>query len=84
MSKQNYLFLSFKFQSNKKELFSWKELLLNLKERVIVITGASSGIGEAMARQFGEAGAGVVLLARRYEPIEEIANQINDKGGLYF
>ncbi len=54
---------------------------MNLKGRVIVITGASSGIGEAMARQFGEAGAGVALLARRYERIEQLANQINDKGG---
>lgn len=53
----------------------------NIKDKVIVITGASSGMGEAAARHLAKKGARVVLAARRAERIEIIANDINDEGG---
>ena len=44
--------------------------------RTVVVTGASSGIGEATARQFAEAGATVVLVARRTEELERVAGEV--------
>ena len=43
-----------------------------LDNKVAVITGASSGIGAALAQAFSEAGAGLALLARRAERLEEV------------
>lgn len=51
-------------------------------DKVIVITGASSGIGEGMARELGNAGAKVLLGARRRERIEAIAADIRSAGGI--
>ncbi len=50
--------------------------MADLAGRTVVVTGASSGIGAAAARAFAEAGANVVLLARREEKIAEIAGEI--------
>ena len=52
-----------------------------LKDRVIVITGASSGIGEAMAKEYAKAGAKVVLGARRQEELKRVADDITARGG---
>jgi short-subunit dehydrogenase len=52
-----------------------------LAEQIIVITGASSGIGLATARRAAEAGAQVVLVARNKEALEEAAEQIRLRGG---
>ncbi|MBB5781395.1 SDR family oxidoreductase [Nonomuraea jabiensis] len=49
--------------------------------KVVAITGASSGIGEATARLLAERGAAVVLGARRTQRLDEIARQIRDRGG---
>jgi NAD(P)-dependent dehydrogenase (short-subunit alcohol dehydrogenase family) len=49
-----------------------------LKNRVVLITGASSGIGEAAARAFEHAGARVVLVARRKEKLDAIASTLKD------
>jgi 3-hydroxy acid dehydrogenase / malonic semialdehyde reductase len=46
-----------------------------MKDETVFITGASSGIGHAAARRFHELGARVVLLARRREPLEELADE---------
>lgn len=48
---------------------------------VLLITGASSGIGAATARYFGSRGYRVVLAARRLERLEELADEINQAGG---
>jgi NAD(P)-dependent dehydrogenase (short-subunit alcohol dehydrogenase family) len=53
----------------------------NIKGKVVVITGASSGIGEAAAKHLSELGATVVLGARRANRIEKLAKEINDNGG---
>ena len=54
--------------------------MFNLKGRVAVITGASSGLGSQMARGFAEAGADLVILARRIERLEELKVELEQKG----
>jgi NADP-dependent 3-hydroxy acid dehydrogenase YdfG len=49
--------------------------------KVVAITGASSGIGEATARVLGERGAKVVLGARRVAQLDEIAAELRHRGG---
>ena len=56
--------------------------MLPITEKVIVITGASSGIGEATARLLASQGARVVLGARRRERLESLAASIRNQGGL--
>lgn len=50
-------------------------------EKVVLITGASSGIGQGIARELGAAGARVLLGARRTDRIEALAAEINAGGG---
>jgi len=52
----------------------------NIKGKVIVITGASSGIGEATALLLAERGAKVVLGARRLDRLEALATRISEAG----
>lgn len=54
---------------------------LKIEGKVIAITGASSGIGEAIARHLASQGAKVVLGARRLNKLEEITSSIKEKGG---
>jgi len=49
--------------------------------KVAWVTGAGSGIGEAVALMLAEEGATVVLTGRRREPLEAVFARINDKGG---
>ncbi|MCM3628316.1 SDR family oxidoreductase [Paenibacillus glycanilyticus] len=53
----------------------------NIKNKVVVITGASSGIGEAAAKLLAQHGAKVVLAARREERLHAIVNDIKQSGG---
>jgi NADP-dependent 3-hydroxy acid dehydrogenase YdfG len=53
----------------------------NIEGKIVVITGASSGLGEATALHLSERGASVVLGARRSDRIEALAQAIQDKGG---
>ncbi|NEN25904.1 SDR family NAD(P)-dependent oxidoreductase [Cryomorpha ignava] len=55
--------------------------MTNTKENVVWITGASSGIGKAMAFEWARLGYKVVLSARRKELLEEIALEIKNSGG---
>jgi len=52
-----------------------------LKNKVVLITGASSGFGAAAAKQFAQEGCKIVLAARRIERLEEMANEMNARGG---
>ncbi|AEF22796.1 SDR family oxidoreductase [Pseudomonas fulva] len=53
----------------------------NIQEKVVLITGASSGIGEGCARLLAEKGARVVLGARRVERLEQLVEDIRAAGG---
>ncbi|MGW2747926.1 SDR family oxidoreductase [Streptomyces sp. NPDC001450] len=53
----------------------------NLSGRTAVVTGAASGIGEAVARQLAAQGARVALFARRADRLETVAGKIRAEGG---
>lgn len=55
--------------------------MFNVENKVVVITGASSGIGEASAKLLAHHGAKVVLGARRTERLEKIVEAIHREGG---
>ena len=56
----------------------------NIAGKVVVITGASSGLGEASARHLAERGATVVLGARRIERLQTLVDEITEAGGQAF
>jgi NADP-dependent 3-hydroxy acid dehydrogenase YdfG len=53
----------------------------NIEGRVVVITGASSGLGEATARHLSSLGASVVLGARRVDRLHSLADELTRRGG---
>ena len=50
--------------------------MTNIANQIVLVTGASSGIGEATARQFSEAGAKVIIAARREEHLKKLASKL--------
>lgn len=55
--------------------------MFSLKDRTVLVTGASAGIGEACARLFAEAGARLILAARRAEKLTTLATSLNETYG---
>ncbi len=66
------------------DLFKDRSLRGNVEGKVIVITGASSGIGKASALKLAEAGAEVVLVARSMEKLVETQEEISELGGVSY
>jgi NAD(P)-dependent dehydrogenase (short-subunit alcohol dehydrogenase family) len=64
------------------DLFKDRSLRGAVEGKVVVITGASSGIGEAVALRVGEAGGIAVLVARSEDKLNEVKSQIEDAGGV--
>lgn len=55
--------------------------MIDLKDKVVLITGASSGFGYDAAHLFAQAGCRVVLAARRLDRLQALAEEIQSKGG---
>lgn len=51
-----------------------------MKNKVIIITGASSGIGKALAFAFGQEGANIVITGRKKEPLFEVSDELTKRG----
>ena len=53
----------------------------NIRGKVAIVTGASSGLGESTARHLAARGAKVVLAARRTDRLEKVVAEIREAGG---
>jgi NAD(P)-dependent dehydrogenase (short-subunit alcohol dehydrogenase family) len=58
--------------------------LFGLEDRVALVTGATGSIGEALTRGLAAGGAKVALVARRAQPLEDLARSIQSDGGTAF
>jgi NAD(P)-dependent dehydrogenase (short-subunit alcohol dehydrogenase family) len=63
------------------DLFRERSLASSIKDKKILITGASSGIGLETALKIGEAGGEVLLVSRTREKLDEVARQVEEAGG---
>jgi NAD(P)-dependent dehydrogenase (short-subunit alcohol dehydrogenase family) len=63
------------------DLFRERSLARAVRDKRVVVTGSSSGIGREAALKLGEAGAEVVLVSRTREKLEEVADAIEEGGG---
>ena len=60
---------------------TYNETLLSFSDRVVFVTGASRGIGRAIALVFARVGARVALVSRTAEQLQEVADEVNELGG---
>jgi NAD(P)-dependent dehydrogenase (short-subunit alcohol dehydrogenase family) len=63
------------------DLFRERSLASSIKGKKVLITGASSGIGLETALKIGDAGGEVLLVSRTREKLEEVARQVEERGG---
>lgn len=54
---------------------------MRLKDKVAIVTGAGTGIGEAIALKFAHEGAHVIVCGLKDDPVDDVANKINSFGG---
>ena len=55
--------------------------MVSLQNQIVMITGASSGIGAACASAFANTGSKLILAARRYQRLQQLADELNNKYG---
>ena len=55
---------------------------MNLKDKVVLITGAGSGLGKALALAAGQVGAKVICAGRRTDKIQQTSDEVNKVGGM--
>ncbi len=63
------------------DLFRERSLASSIRDKKILITGASSGIGLETALKIGEAGGEVLLVSRTRDKLEEVKAQVEERGG---
>lgn len=56
--------------------------MMTVKDKIVLVTGASAGIGQACAEVFAEAGAKLILMARRQEKVEALAAKLKETHGV--
>ena len=57
------------------------KIMFSLKNKVAIVTGASRGIGKAIAIQLSNSGAKVVVSSRKHQECEKVADKIKNMGG---
>jgi thioester reductase-like protein len=63
------------------DLFRERSLSKAVEDKIVVVTGASSGIGQTLALKLGEAGGTVILVSRTREKLEQVAREVEKAGG---
>jgi NADP-dependent 3-hydroxy acid dehydrogenase YdfG len=62
-------------------IFNLGEDMKNLKNKVVVVTGASAGVGRAIVKEFARQGAKIGLIARGHEKLESALKEVRSLGG---
>lgn len=53
---------------------SSKSSSLKFSDKVVVVTGSGTGIGQAIAKKFAEKGASIIIMGRRKEPLDKTSD----------
>ncbi|MEP5153623.1 SDR family oxidoreductase, partial [Planktotalea sp.] len=56
-------------------------MVARFRDHAVLVTGAGSGMGRAVARRLAQEGAALILWGRRAEPLEKVASEIRQEGG---